>query len=139
MLTPVWISTGLMSRSVLPSSLCIRSPPGSTLDVDLFEPPERPSEKTRTDLAEPLRRVGDEEVILDLARRPLVQEPLFRQPRAHDRGGGPRRIDQRDPRADHPADDPFEQRVVRAPEHQRVDPLALQLLEVRSEERRVGN
>ena len=38
MLTPVWISTGRMSRSLLPSCRCIRPPKGdSTLNVDLLE------------------------------------------------------------------------------------------------------
>src|SRR5436309_5586764 len=130
MLTPVSISTGRMSRSVLPSSRCMGAPPGSVLDVDLLEPEERPSEKARSDLAEPVRRVGYEEVVLARGRRSFGQKPPLEKPRAHDRGGRPRRIDQHDAGADRLADDPFEEWIVRAAEDQRVDPFALEVLKV---------
>src|SRR3989442_3336676 len=109
MLTPVSISTGRMSRSVLPSSRCMGSPPGSVLDVDLLEPEERPSEKARSDLAEPVRRVGHEEVVLARGRRSFGQKPPLEKPRAHDRGGRPRRIDQHDARTERLAPEPLQE------------------------------
>src|SRR6266487_2908874 len=117
MLTPVWISTGRMSRSLLPSCRCIRPPKGnSTLNVDLLEPLERPAEKARPDLPEPVRRVGHEEMVAARGARPIVQEAALDEPGPHDRGGRPRRVDQPDVRADSLADHPREERVVRAPQ-----------------------
>src|SRR5262245_32048529 len=130
MLTPVWISTGRMSRSVLPSRRCMLSPTGSTLEVDLLEPPDRPAQEPRPDLAEPLRRVGHEEMIPLSGRRLFRQEAPLLEALAHGRGGGPGRVDQRDARADRLVDDPFQKRIVGAPENQRVDPVALEVSEV---------
>src|SRR5262245_27209599 len=128
MLTPVWISTGRMSRSVLPSSRCMVSPIGSTLEVDLLEPPDRPAQEARPDLAEPLRRVGHEKMVLPPGRRlfrcSFCQEPPLLEALAHGRGGRPGRVDQRDARADRLADDPFQEGIVRAPQDQGINPLA---------------
>src|SRR5439155_17610501 len=133
MLTPVWMSTGRMSRSLLPSCRCIRPPKGaSALNVDLLEPLERPAEKARPDLAEPFRRVGHEEMVAARGARPLVQEPALDQAGPHDRGRRPRRIDQSHQRSDRGADDSGEERVVRAPQDQGVDPLGPEVTQVRS-------
>src|SRR5439155_24992283 len=95
MLTPVWISTGRMSRSLLPSCRCIRPPKGdSTLNVDLLEPLERPAQKARPDLAEAVRRVGHEEIVAARSTRPVVQEPALDEPVPHHLGRRPRRLDQ---------------------------------------------
>src|SRR5882672_8152123 len=105
MLTPVWISTGRMSRSLLPSCRCIRPPTGySALNVDLLEPLERPAQEARPDLAEAVGRVGHEEMIAARSARPIVQEPALDEPGPHDRGRRPRRVDKQDFRAHRLAD-----------------------------------
>src|SRR5205809_4478566 len=116
MLTPVWISTGRMSRSLLPSCRCIRPPKGdSALDVDLLEPLERPVEKARPDLAEPLRRVGHVEMVAARCGGPVVQESALDEPGSHDRGRSPGRVDQNDQRTGSIAVPTRATRVVRAP------------------------
>src|SRR6266568_7654438 len=109
MLMPVVISIGRMSRSVLPSRRLILPP--SLLDVDLLQPCDRSAEKARSDLAEPLRRVGHEEMVPAPCARPAAgrEEAALLEPRAHRLRGGPGRIDQGDAGPDRLADDPLEQ------------------------------
>src|SRR6266849_9784999 len=131
MLTPVWISTGRMSRSLLPSCRCIRPPKGySTLNVDLLEPLERPAEKTRPDFAKAVRRVGHEEIVATRSARPLVQEPALDEPGPHHLGRRPRRVDQFNLISDRLADHARQERVVRASEDQRVDPVGREIAQV---------